>query len=66
LQDLAVGSDARAEEAAVPRAAGGLRKGGGRTQVPQRAFTDGVFRVLALENTPLRADVAKQYLAEQL
>ena len=34
--------------------------------MPQRAFKDGVLWAFAQENTPLRADVAKQYLAEQL
>ena len=43
-----------------------IRKGGERSQVPQRGFKDGVLWGLAQENTPLRADVAKPYLADQL
>jgi hypothetical protein len=35
-------------------------------EVPQRAFQDDALWGLAHENTPLRVDVAKQYLAEQL
>ena len=35
-------------------------------EVRQRGFKDDVLWGLAQENTPLRADVAKQYLAEQL
>ena len=33
-------------------------------EVPQRAFQDDVLWALAQGSTPLRADVAKQYLAE--
>ena len=35
-------------------------------EVPQRAFQDDALWGLAHENTPLRVDVAKQHLAEQL